>query len=537
MRRERAVVLGLGLSALAACSSRSALVGADGGHDAPGNADVPTGVAGAGATGGAGAGMAGASGGAGAAGSGAAGSSAAGSSAAGADGGAGATVEAGADATVDAGAAGGGVDARTDGKTIFELAPPANNDVDLLFMLDDSASMSPLQQNLIAAFPSFIDALKGFPGGLPSLHVAVISSSLGAGRSTTIEHCPSGGDQGLFHDAPIGTTCNKATLNAGAHFIDTSGAGPNFAGDLSDMFGCIAAIGDGGCGFEHQLASVLRSLGADGAPAPAANAGFLRPGAFLHVVMLTNEDDCSAPFDSDLFDDSSTKLSDPLGPLQSYRCNEFGHLCGGQPPPRRPNGPTDLTGMCVSAEDGRLRKVADLVAGLRSVKADPSTIVVSAIAGPPAPYIVNAGPSPITGDPEMWPFVEHSCTGASGIYGDPSIRLKQFVDAFGPTGFFQTICDADLSQTMRLAAAELESVMVGTPCLPAGVVADSCTFVDHERSGDAGIHDVPLASCAATGGTAPCWTTTTDVACGAGRLVQLTRTAGAEVTGTTITCP
>ena len=186
---------------------------------------------------------------------------------------------------------------------------------------------------------------------------------MGAGRDPSIDHCPPGGDQGIFQTKPVGGTCAKASLNAGQNFIITSGAGgPNFTGDVSDVFACIAALGSGGCGYEHQFGSVLRALGADGFPAPAANAGFLRPDALLHVVLLTNEDDCSAPPDSDLFDSTSSMVSDPLGPLQSYRCNEFGHLCGGVPPPRTPAGPTDLSGTCVSNENGRLLRVGDVAA-------------------------------------------------------------------------------------------------------------------------------------------------------------------------------
>src|SRR5262249_41604002 len=147
----------------------------------------------------------------------------------------------------------------------------------------------------------------------------------------------------------------------------------------------------------HQLASVLRALGADGSPAPTQNAGFLRANAYLAVVLITNEDDCSAPPDSHLYDPASRLVSDPLGPQSSYRCNEFGHLCNGQRPPRTPAGTTELTG-CVSAEDGTLLKVSDAAARLKALKADPRMVLVASIAGPPSPYVVElvapTGPDP-----------------------------------------------------------------------------------------------------------------------------------------------
>src|SRR5205814_6970206 len=106
------------------------------------------------------------------------------------------------------------------------------------------------------------------------------------------------------------------------------------------------------CGFEHQIASPARALGANlggwKGGSPMENNGFLRDEAFLAVILLTDEDDCSAPVDSDLFDTKQNSLSDPYGPLASFRCNEFGHLCGGSRPPR---SKADNLQDCHSAED------------------------------------------------------------------------------------------------------------------------------------------------------------------------------------------
>src|SRR5690606_18070119 len=70
----------------------------------------------------------------------------------------------------------------------------------------------------------------------------------------------------------------------------------------------------GGCGFEQQLESMLKAvtpsssavsfvMGTQG-QADRANAGFLRPDAMLAVVVLTDEEDCSAA-DAELFNPSS----------------------------------------------------------------------------------------------------------------------------------------------------------------------------------------------------------------------------------------
>jgi hypothetical protein len=393
---------------------------------------------------------------------------------------------------------------------LFQQA--VNRNIDIVFMVDDSSSMAPIQAKLTAQFPAFMDVLKGLPGGLPNVHIGVVSSSMGAGRNPSIDHCPQGGDQGVFHTKPLGTTCGKGMLNPNQNFIINVNGAPNYTGDISDVFSCIALLGDGGCGFEHQFESVLRALGADGAMAPPANANFLRPDAYLAVVMITNEDDCSAPPDSDLFDSSSSTVTDPLGPLQSYRCNEFGHLCGGQPPPRQPPGEVDLSGMCVSAENGRLLKVSDVVAAMKGLKKDPSKVLVAAIAGPPSPYKVNIGPSQVKGDPSQWPYVEHSCTQMEPnndiTYADPSIRIKQWIDAFGANGVFEDMCAPDFKLALQAIATTIGK-KIGSPCVY-GPVLDTdgvpwntgsmttpdCTVIDHSTSASSGnVVDTRLPPC------------------------------------------
>ena len=103
-----------------------------------------------------------------------------------------------------------------------------------------------------------------------------------------------GGNKGIFQYTPRGT-CTASPLTAGRDLpVQRRRRRPTTRGDISAAFTCIAALGDRGCGFEHQFESVLRALGADGKAAPAENQGFLRRDALLAIIMLTNEDDCSA---------------------------------------------------------------------------------------------------------------------------------------------------------------------------------------------------------------------------------------------------
>src|SRR5262249_51038943 len=61
--------------------------------------------------------------------------------------------------------------------------------VDLLFMIDNSASMAPKQAQLKLRFPAFIQKLRDFAGQglLAWYHIGVVTSDLGAGHSAD---CP-----------------------------------------------------------------------------------------------------------------------------------------------------------------------------------------------------------------------------------------------------------------------------------------------------------------------------------------------------------
>jgi hypothetical protein len=426
-----------------------------------------------------------------------------------------------------------------------------NRDLDVLFVIDDSSSMAPLQRKLAASFPVFIDVLEHLPGGLPNLHLAVVSSSMGAGRNASIEGCPPGGDHGAFRAGPVGVTCDRGQLLPGQTFISNVRGHVNYTGDLADAFGCIAALGDHGCGFEHPFASALRALGADGHPAPPENAHFLRENAYLLVVLITNEDDCSAPPDSALFDSSSALVSDPLGPLTSYRCNEFGHSCGGHPPPRTP---ADLSDTCHSAEDGRLLRVADVVAALKGLKADPSKVFVSAIAGPKAPYVVGTTDAELA-DVAPWPIIQPSCsqTEADGALtsGDPAVRVADWVNAFGPNGVFESICAGSFAPALQAIAIRtgdsLDPGCVGGDVLDTngalwtGTTSPDCVVVDHAFSESGAQVDSILPACPAgePAGPTACWSLeTSPPACGERPFVRFNRPGASSPFDlyTTVTC-
>jgi hypothetical protein len=339
----------------------------------------------------------------------------------------------------------------------------ATRKVDMLFLVDNSSSVRLMQDNLNRNFPIFMNRLMD-PPGLPDLRIAVATSDMGTGDSLISGCNQTGGDNGNFQYTPRGS-CSSTGLAPGATWIADDGTTKNFTGNLADVFTCISAVGESGCGFEQELASVTRALGADGRPAPAANQGFLRDDAFLFIVILTDEDDCSVPPGSGLFDtQSNTKLASPLGPVTNFRCNEFGHLCNGKKPPRlAPNGDVNATVTldgCVSAEGaGMLTPVATIVSQLRALKPFPDQqIIVSAIAGPPTPYQVTWRPAQ-TSDTGPWPGIGHSCIATDGSVGDPAVRIAQWVTSFGTNGLFMSVCSDNFGPSLDRMAMLLNQVM------------------------------------------------------------------------------
>jgi hypothetical protein len=418
----------------------------------------------------------------------------------------------------DGAAGGGGNDAGAGGSgpRTFNVPQETSVNVDILFMIDNSLSMLGLQQKLISSFGNLTQALAMLGTGMPNLHVAVVSSDMGAGANS-VTSCNN--DHGVFHSAVgPGSTCASTGLMPGATFISNVGGQANYTGKIEDVLGCIAALGEGGCSFEAQLASVARALGADGAPAPAENAGFLRPDAMLVVVLFTNEDDCSVPPASQLFvsGPGHQLVSDPEGPLTSYRCNEFGHLCNGAPPPRTRAAmfPADA---CVPAEEqGQLIPVHTLVEQIKGLKADPSQILVAVVGGIPDPYNVILTPPALAQDPSMWPAIDHSCLENSREYADPGVRLAAFVRAFGDHGLYLTICAPSFAPALEEIATRISRLttpwcldLSGIRPLSSDRRVPDCQVTQQVTDASGATHATSIPPCDLSP-TTPCWLIVSD---------------------------
>jgi hypothetical protein len=326
-------------------------------------------------------------------------------------------------------------------------------DVDILFVIDNSASMEQEQKRLMSSFPGHIAALKDpVTGNLPNLRIGVVTTDLGAGKLYVSKDCKPDGDKGKLKTTSTVTGCSMPTdpwIEIKFNKTNVPGAG-DAVSKVSNAFSCLSAVGLAGCGFEQPLLSAVIALD----PAGNVNPGFLRnddpckagrEDAMLAVVFLTDEDDCSAA-NLQLFDPSKQGLSDPLGPFTSFRCFEFGVRCqcpGKAKCDRSTKGPRKN---CVPTGE-YLHKVENIAAFFQNLKKgwkrDPATgkcvarpaperVFMAAVAGPTEPVEVEFQGGV--------PLLKASCSSSMG-YALPAIRVAALVHTFAQLLTDQEIAD------------------------------------------------------------------------------------------------
>ena len=347
-----------------------------------------------------------------------------------------------------------------------------NRNIDILFVIDDSGSMADKQANLASNFPKFIDVLNTIQGGLPDVHIGVVSSDMGVkptqgNPAPNIPGCMQSGKNGVLQLGQAGGMIMNGDLFISDIKLPDMSRQTNYTGQLNDVFGAMAKLGKDGCGFEQHLHAMRRAL------EPPANPGFVRPDAFLAVIFIADEDDCSAGSGSLFMNDGG-----PLGPLQSFRCTRYGVTC-------TTGGADDAAMNNVGVKDGcspnesseQLASVSAFVDFLKAQKPDPNQVIVAGIIGTTSPFAVED--RVISGNNQR--ALAHSCTyngGGTTQVADPPTRIQFFLDQFPNRSTSTTICQQDLSGGLELIAQLLKTV-IGDPCIE-GMLAD----VDPDTAGD-----------------------------------------------------
>jgi len=193
-----------------------------------------------------------------------------------------------------------------DGSRDSALPPLVDTDeLDLLFVVDNSGSMTEEQVSLYLSFPKLFADLSPL---YDSIHVGFITTDMGTG-GFAVPTCsePNFGDDGVLRTT--GNTAIDGCMARYPSFIEYSPASDN-SGSFALDAGCIGVVGTGGCGLEQTLEAMLKAatpstqgpsgrfdgtfgMGTMG-HADGINAGLLRPDADVAVVILSEEGDCSA---------------------------------------------------------------------------------------------------------------------------------------------------------------------------------------------------------------------------------------------------
>lgn len=171
-----------------------------------------------------------------------------------------------------------GFGSEANAEEVFQQTPAA--EVDVLFVIDDSASMAREQAFVIANAGAFLDRLDQAGA---DFHVSVISTNFRACPVPTAQRDPSvaQGACGWFADG------NDRVSNPAWTVVD-----PRESPSPQEAFAQILDVGLNGLAEERGLEAAYRAL----SPLYLSghNAGFLRPQANLSVIFISDEEDLSS---------------------------------------------------------------------------------------------------------------------------------------------------------------------------------------------------------------------------------------------------
>jgi len=398
----------------------------------------------------------------------------------------------------------------------FATQPP--DKVDILFVVDNTAS-SVVREPLAPLLSLLVGS------ALPvSYHVGVITSDNGA-NGLENPQCQPGSDQfGGGRLQARGEAANATCLAPlGANYLEidrrTDTTNLPDGQTVETTLGCMLDVGALGCGFEQPLETSYRALTDT---TISENTGFLRDDALLAILYVMDEDDCSAPPTSDVYDpEPSTPPPDGLGLLNSYRCAKWAIVC------RDPvTGQTSLmpyaavTGLedCRPAsqvQGNRLHNVdryIDLFTRPKSeggLKRDPDDVMLFAIAGDPPATLSTR----LVSQPQAAIVLEPACQSADDpqVFADPAVRLTTVVRA-AKSHAVHSICQTDYAPIFQALTNQLATRTEAVRCLPYAVdnlkkceaSESSCIIGKLVRS---------LAACDAIATNRPCWRLGTDARC------------------------
>ncbi len=330
-------------------------------------------------------------------------------------------------------------------EVVVDTPAELRDQVDLLFVVDNSENMEARQAQLALSFQSVFRQLN-FGRGMPDLHIGVVSTDMGIGEyGGTVPGCSQNGDAGR-----LGPMAQRCGVNGDAFLAMKSDVDgtllANFEDELDDVFTCMTQLGESGCEYEQPLEAMRTAIDEDA----LKSAGFLRPDAVLGVVVLTDEDDCSA-YNSEIFNPASTEFRDGD---PNFRCFQSGVICQGDDVYK-----PGLRADCHPRTDSEyITTVDEYVDYMKDLKPDPRDRVFSAIIGDPGSVTVEVNMDGLDAQ------LVASCEDSMGEAAYPGVRLAAFVDAFNDQGERSSLCNDGPQHGLDSMVRTLRQSM-GTTCL------------------------------------------------------------------------
>jgi hypothetical protein len=308
--------------------------------------------------------------------------------------------------------------------------------IDLLFVIDNSGTMGEEQINLAANFPLLIEKLENLEDSagmpvMPDVQILVTTTDFGNPLCTAFQ--PPGYEPAKGE--PTVTGCNERLddfTGLGSNpvmkpeactnlcptdvvptdpYIAFSPEGDNIADDVmpvdlngdgslespvAQALACVGPQGINGCGYEAPLETMLQALNPNADWNEPGNKPFLREGAILAIAVVTDEVECSVK-DYTIMEDAAYQETNPDNSNKqatSALCWNAGVSC---------NGP-DAMGVysdCTSLDDGKLQPLSRytdyLVDELRTKEG--KEVIMLGILGVPLVTAYNMDPpyQPIAG--------------------------------------------------------------------------------------------------------------------------------------------
>lgn len=276
--------------------------------------------------------------------------------------------------------------------------------IDILWVIDNSGSMCEEQDNLTRNFENFIEGMTDLNA---RFRLAVVTTDM---EDKEAKQPPRPNHKGKFQNSPARTANNVCEIVPNTsdcpmelpfvidsdNYLITPGdyAGERRTADLHRDFRCIATVGTEGDGFEKGLMAAKSALSEE--LLSTHNAGFLRDDAYLVIVFLSDENDCSDNYALPRQNGNECEWRrDELVPVQEY---------------------------------------ADF---FKSLKDDPDKIIVAAIVAPDNEVRFDS-PDP----------VEPSCAIHGQGEGFSGYRYEELVGMFGDNGVNEDVCKAEFDKAL-----------------------------------------------------------------------------------------